>query len=113
MFITFLVSALAHELVMSCITKKLRGYGFLLMMLQLPIIAVQRSPFVRRLRTWNVSLTCVVNRGGWLIISFFLPEHFLLVLYDIGPFYGKSARNIVLELQLTFFLQMCALYVLV
>ncbi|KAL1986270.1 hypothetical protein VTN96DRAFT_6638 [Rasamsonia emersonii] len=53
MFITFLVSALAHELVMSCITKKLRGYGFLLMMLQLPIIAVQRSPFVRRLRTWN------------------------------------------------------------
>lgn len=60
MFITFLVSALAHELVMSCITKKLRGYGFLLMMLQLPIIAVQRSPFVRRLRTWNVSLTCAV-----------------------------------------------------
>ncbi|KAL1965362.1 hypothetical protein VTN77DRAFT_5799 [Rasamsonia byssochlamydoides] len=53
MFITFLVSALAHELVMSCITKKLRGYGFLLMMLQLPIIAVQRSPFVRQQRTWN------------------------------------------------------------
>ncbi|KAB8343142.1 hypothetical protein FH972_022733 [Carpinus fangiana] len=27
-FITFLISAAAHELVMGCITKKLRGYGF-------------------------------------------------------------------------------------
>ncbi|KUL90459.1 hypothetical protein ZTR_00216 [Talaromyces verruculosus] len=53
MFITFLVSALAHELVMSCITKKLRGYGFLLMMLQLPIIAIQRTPLIRQAKTWN------------------------------------------------------------
>ncbi|KAH8692778.1 putative sterol o-acyltransferase [Talaromyces proteolyticus] len=53
MLITFLVSALAHELVMSCITKKLRGYGFLAMMLQLPIIAVQRSQFIRRAKIWN------------------------------------------------------------
>jgi len=53
MFITFLVSALAHELVMSCITKKLRGYGFLLMMLQLPIIAIQRSKLLREAKTWN------------------------------------------------------------
>jgi sterol O-acyltransferase len=55
MFITFLVSALAHELVMSCITKKLRGYGFLLMMLQLPIIAIQRTKIIRQAKTWNVS----------------------------------------------------------
>ncbi|OKL60315.1 hypothetical protein UA08_04133 [Talaromyces atroroseus] len=53
MFITFLVSALAHELVMSCITKKLRGYGFLLMMLQLPIIAIQRTKIIRQAKTWN------------------------------------------------------------
>ncbi|PYI27072.1 sterol o-acyltransferase [Aspergillus indologenus CBS 114.80] len=47
MFITFLVSAIAHELVMSCITKKLRGYGFLAMMLQLPIVAVQQSKYIK------------------------------------------------------------------
>ena len=47
MFITFLISALGHELIMGCITKKLRGYGFFAMMLQLPIVAVQRSKLVR------------------------------------------------------------------
>lgn len=45
--ITFLVSAFGHELVMGCITKKLRGYGFLAQMAQLPIIAVQRSKYVK------------------------------------------------------------------
>lgn len=45
--VTFLISALAHELVMFCITKKLRGYGFVCQMLQLPIIAIQRSKFMR------------------------------------------------------------------
>jgi sterol O-acyltransferase len=47
MAMTFLVSALGHELIMGCITKKLRGYGFVAMMLQLPIVAVQRSKFLR------------------------------------------------------------------
>ncbi|EEP77237.1 conserved hypothetical protein [Uncinocarpus reesii 1704] len=56
MFITFLVSSIGHELVMGCITKKLRGYGFLAMMLQLPIVAAQRSRFVKGRRTFNVGL---------------------------------------------------------
>jgi sterol O-acyltransferase len=43
MVITFLISSLGHELIMGCITKKLRGYGFFAMMLQLPIVALQRS----------------------------------------------------------------------
>lgn len=47
MVITFLVSSLGHELIMGCITKKLRGYGFFAMMLQLPIVALQRSKLVR------------------------------------------------------------------
>ena len=47
MFITFLVSAFGHELIMGCITKKLRGYGLVAMMLQLPLVAVQRSKYVR------------------------------------------------------------------
>ncbi|THC90861.1 hypothetical protein EYZ11_009674 [Aspergillus tanneri] len=52
-FITFLVSSIAHELVMSCITKKLRGYGFIAMMLQLPIVAVQKSKYLRGKTTLN------------------------------------------------------------
>jgi sterol O-acyltransferase len=47
MAITFLVSSLGHELIMGCITKKLRGYGFVAMMLQLPIVAIQRSRLIR------------------------------------------------------------------
>ena len=62
MAITFLVSSIAHELVMGCITKKLRGYGFLAMMLQLPIVAVQRSKFVKGRRTFNVSIYLFASR---------------------------------------------------
>ena len=52
--ITFLVSAFGHELVMGCITKKLRGYGFLAQMTQLPIVALQRTNFVRGRTLFNV-----------------------------------------------------------
>lgn len=47
MAITFLMSALGHELIMGCITKKLRGYGFVAMMLQLPIVVIQRSKLIK------------------------------------------------------------------
>ena len=52
-FITFLISALAHELVMGCITRKFRGYGFAAMMLQMPIVLVQRSRWVRKRELLN------------------------------------------------------------
>lgn len=51
--ITFLISALAHELVMGCITRKFRGYGFVAMMLQMPIVLMQRSPWVRDRKLLN------------------------------------------------------------
>ncbi|KAL8801000.1 MAG: hypothetical protein Q9200_007074 [Gallowayella weberi] len=51
--ITFLLSAIGHELVMGCITKKLRGYGFLAQMSQLPIVALQRSKLVKGKRLFN------------------------------------------------------------
>ena len=53
--LTFLISALLHELVMGCITKKLRGYGFIAMMLQLPIVALQRTSLLRGRTLFNVS----------------------------------------------------------
>ncbi|KAF2837761.1 sterol O-acyltransferase 1 [Patellaria atrata CBS 101060] len=51
--ITFLISAAAHELVMGVITKKLRGYGAFAMMLQIPIVVVQRSKWVRGRKLLN------------------------------------------------------------
>ena len=45
--LTFFISSALHELIMGCITKKLRGYSFFAMMLQLPIMAIQRSKFFR------------------------------------------------------------------
>ena len=51
--ITFLISAVGHEIVMACITKKLRGYGFICQMLQLPIVMLQRTKWVRNRRTLN------------------------------------------------------------
>ncbi|KAI1330095.1 MBOAT-domain-containing protein [Xylariaceae sp. FL0255] len=51
--ITFLISALGHEIVMACITKKLRGYGFFCQMTQLPIVMMQRMKWVRAHKTAN------------------------------------------------------------
>jgi len=51
--LTFFVSAILHELVMGCITKKLRGYGFVAMMLQIPLVAVQRSPLLKGKKLFN------------------------------------------------------------
>jgi sterol O-acyltransferase len=62
--ITFLISALAHELVMGCITRKFRGYGFIAMMLQMPIVMVQRSRFVKgRTLLNNVLFWCSMILG--------------------------------------------------
>ncbi|KAL8651427.1 MAG: hypothetical protein Q9210_003251 [Variospora velana] len=51
--VTFLLSALGHELVLGCITKKVRGYGFLAQMLQLPIVALQQTRWVKGKRLFN------------------------------------------------------------
>lgn len=51
--LTFLISAFGHEIVMACITKKFRGYGFVCQMLQLPIVMLQRTRWVRGKETLN------------------------------------------------------------
>ncbi|KZP25532.1 hypothetical protein FIBSPDRAFT_733698 [Athelia psychrophila] len=48
MFVTFVVSALAHELVMAVVTKKVRMYLFLLQLSQIPLIAIGRHPVIKR-----------------------------------------------------------------
>ncbi|KAH0537801.1 hypothetical protein FGG08_005483 [Glutinoglossum americanum] len=51
--ITFLISAIAHELVMACITKKVRGFGLIAQMMQLPIVLVQRTKWVKGKKVFN------------------------------------------------------------
>ncbi len=75
--ITFFISALAHELVMACITKKFRGYGFTAMMLQLPIVMVQRAKWVRGRKLFNVC-SSIVPAGS----SGSLLRELLLMLTD-------------------------------
>lgn len=71
--ITFLISAVGHEIVMACITKKLRGYGFICQMLQLPIVMLQRTRWVRGRQTLNnVCFWCSMIMG----LSLVSPHHF-------------------------------------
>lgn len=51
--ITFLISSIGHEIVMACITKKMRGYGFLAQMSQLPIVMIQQTEFMKGKRVLN------------------------------------------------------------
>ncbi|KAI4790099.1 sterol O-acyltransferase, partial [Aureobasidium sp. EXF-8845] len=72
-FITFLVSSIAHELVMGCITRKFRGYGFFAMMLQMPIVLVQRSPWIRnRTILNNVLFWCSMISGLSMICALYV-----------------------------------------
>lgn len=71
--ITFLVSAVGHEVVMACITKKIRGYGFICQMLQLPIVVLQRTKWVRGRRTLNnVCFWCSMILGLSLICALYV-----------------------------------------
>ncbi|GAM84373.1 hypothetical protein ANO11243_023670 [Dothideomycetidae sp. 11243] len=71
--ITFLISSLAHELVMGCITRKFRGYGFFAMMMQMPIVMVQRLPAVRKRRLLNnVLFWCSMILGLSLICALYV-----------------------------------------
>ncbi|KAH7309591.1 MBOAT family protein [Stachybotrys elegans] len=71
--ITFLISAIGHEIVMACITKKIRGYGFICQMLQLPIVILQRTRWVRERRTLNnVCFWCSMILGLSLICALYV-----------------------------------------
>lgn len=46
-FVTFLLSALVHELLMFCLFKKVRGYLFATQLLQLPLAMLSRTKFLK------------------------------------------------------------------
>jgi sterol O-acyltransferase len=71
--ITFLISAIGHEIVMACITKKIRGYGFLAQMSQLPIVMLQRTRWIKGKRVLNnVCFWCSMILGLSLICSLYV-----------------------------------------
>ena len=67
--ITFLISALAHELIMGCITRKFRGYGFIMMMLQMPLVVIQRMPWIRDQQLLNNVLFWISMILGLSLVS--------------------------------------------
>jgi len=48
MFMTFLLSACVHELVMAVVTQKIRMYLFVLQLCQIPLILLSRVPAIKR-----------------------------------------------------------------
>jgi sterol O-acyltransferase len=73
--ITFLISSVVHELVMWCIFGKLRGYLFAGQMLQLPLVALSRTKFMRgRMILGNVLFWV----GIWTGPSFLSASYLIL-----------------------------------
>jgi sterol O-acyltransferase len=94
--VTFLISAIGHELVMACITKKLRGYGFLAQMSQLPIVMLQRTKWIRgRTVLNNVCFWCSMILGLSLasILSPSLSNAKMLICFfrcALSTFFSKK-----------------------
>ncbi|KAI5776822.1 MBOAT, membrane-bound O-acyltransferase family-domain-containing protein [Geopyxis carbonaria] len=73
--ITFLLSALVHELVMWCIFKKLRGYLLLAQMGQLPLVALSRTRLLSGRETVGNVMFWV---GIWTGPSFLSASYLIL-----------------------------------
>ncbi|KAH0564845.1 hypothetical protein GP486_001767 [Trichoglossum hirsutum] len=86
--ITFLISAIAHELVMACITKKVRGFGLVAQMMQLPIVLVQRTKWVKGKKVFNVSMLSK-RHGASEILKLAIAECVFLDLYDTRSLDGE------------------------
>ncbi|PBP24907.1 hypothetical protein BUE80_DR004094 [Diplocarpon rosae] len=71
--ITFLISSIGHEIVLACITKKIRGYGFLAQMSQLPIVMLQRTKWVKGKHVLNnICFWCSIILGLSMMCSLYV-----------------------------------------
>nr|OQO17664.1 hypothetical protein B0A51_15601 [Rachicladosporium sp. CCFEE 5018] len=73
-FVTFLLSALVHELVMAVMFKKVRGYLFAMQLLQMPLVSLSRTKLLK-------GRTILGNVIFWL--GLFVGPSFLTSLYLI------------------------------
>ena len=74
-FVTFLLSALVHEMVMAVMFKKVRGYLFWSQLLQMPLVAFSRLKFMRE----RVILGNVVFWIGLFVGPSFLTSLYLVI----------------------------------
>ena len=71
--VTFLLSACVHELVMWCIFKKLRGYLMGMQMMQLPLVSLARTKWMRGRKTLgNVMFWVGIFTGPSFLCSLYL-----------------------------------------
>lgn len=72
-FVTFLLSALVHELVMACLFKKVRGYLFTMQLLQMPLVMLSRTKLLKgRDLLGNVVFWIGLFVGPSVLTSFYL-----------------------------------------
>ncbi|GAB7355435.1 hypothetical protein MBLNU459_g5944t2 [Dothideomycetes sp. NU459] len=72
-FVTFLLSALVHELVMACLFKKVRGYLFTMQLLQIPLVTLSRTKLLKGRNTvGNVVFWIGLFVGPSVLTSFYL-----------------------------------------
>lgn len=74
-FVTFLLSALVHELCMFCLFHKVRGYLFFMQLLQMPLVMMSRMPFLRNRPT----LGNVIVWIGLFVGPSFLTSMYLVI----------------------------------
>lgn len=91
--ITFFISAVGHEIVMACITKKLRGYGFVCQMLQLPIVMLQRTQWVRGRETLNNVFFWISMIIGLSLVSCLAHMRYPPSLLVLPPFHTRCLEG--------------------
>ena len=74
-FVTFLLSALVHEMVMAIMFKKVRGYLFWMQLLQMPLVTMSRS----KLMKGRVVLGNVIFWMGLFVGPSFLTSLYLVI----------------------------------
>ena len=74
-FVTFLLSALVHEMVMAVMFKKVRGYLFWMQLLQMPLVTFSRSKLMRE----RIILGNVVFWIGLFVGPSFLTSLYLVI----------------------------------
>ncbi|KAL1311520.1 hypothetical protein AAFC00_001642 [Neodothiora populina] len=72
-FVTFLLSALVHELLMACMFHKVRGYLFTMQLLQMPLVSLSRTKLLKgRDLLGNVIFWIGLFVGPSVLTSFYL-----------------------------------------
>jgi sterol O-acyltransferase len=72
-FITFFLSAIVHELVMWCLFKKLRGYLLFFQMMQIPLVQLSRTKWLKgRATLGNLIFWLGICGGPSLLCSLYL-----------------------------------------